>query len=337
MLRLTTKKKKHKFLGSKKSIYFIRDEDEVILYAAFIIKPYKEVPKTDNKYKSRYSFYNQPEEAKLPLLDVLNQVKLLNTSLLRKFIPGNVKKKNTKNENVKSSKKPESLIDELLQDDQSDMNVTLSFHIVKVWKKYELSKTFHTIDELAEDFVSLLRNELKQKLESTGKLGRLVGETLKELVLNGSLDHGNFLDVGKNTFSELTKNYTIIEKNDDFVRSFLPGPAVDIRPQSVFTFPTGITSHDGLSLGLSENGKAISFPKDFSYPVLLAGDKKTREIISNRLLEQNKKFIILDPRANLEFEDRIHSNFEKLTLGEDFFFNVLTPVTRDNYVSEQLS
>ena len=273
----------------------------------------------------------------MPLLDVLNQVKLLNTSLLRKFIPGNVKKKNTKNENVKSSKKPESLIDELLQDDQSDMNVTLSFHIVKVWKKYELSKTFHTIDELAEDFVSLLRNELKQKLESTGKLGRLVGETLKELVLNGSLDHGNFLDVGKNTFSELTKNYTIIEKNDDFVKSFLPGPAVDIRPQSVFTFPTGITSHDGLSLGLSENGKAISFPKDFSYPVLLGGDKKTREIISNRLLEQNKKFIILDPRANLEFEDRIHSNFEKLTLGEDFFFNVLTPVTRDNYVSEQFS
>ncbi len=48
------------------------------------------------------------------------------------------------------------------------------------------------------------------------------------------------------------------------------------------------------------------------------------------ILEQNKKFIILDPRANLEFEDRIHSNFEKLTLGEDFFFNVLTPGTRDN-------
>ncbi len=337
MLRLATKKKKHKFLGSKKSIYFIRDEDEVILYAAFIIKPYKEVPKTDNKYKPRYSFYNQPEEAKLPLLDVLNQVKLLNTSLLRKFIPGNVKKKNTNNEKVKGSKKPESLIDELLQDEQSDMNVTLSFHIVKVWKKYELSKTFHTVDELTEDFVSLLRNELKQKLESTGNLGRLIGDTLKELVLNGSLDHGNFLDVGKNTFSELTKNYTIIEKNEDFVKSFLPGPAVDIRPQSVFTFPTGITSHDGLRLGLSENGKAISFPEDFSYPILLAGDKKTREIISNRLLEQNKKFIILDPRANLEFEDRIHSNFEKLTLGEDFFFNVLTPVTRDNYVSEQLS
>ncbi len=337
MLRLATKRKKHKFLGSKKAIYFIRDEDEVILYAAFIIKPHKEIPKTDNKYKSRYSSYNQPEETKLPLLEVLNQVKMLNTSLLRKFIPGNVKKKNTKKEKAKGSKNPESLIDDLFQDEQSDMNVTLSFHIVKVWKKYELSKTFHTIDELAEDFAALLRNELKQKLESTGKLGRLVGDTLKELVLNGSLDHGNFLDVGKNTFSELTKNYTIIEKNEDFVKSFLPGPAVDLRPQSVFTFPTGITSHDGLSFGLSENGKAISFPEDFSYPILLAGDKKTREIISNRLLEQNKKFIILDPRANLEFEDRIHSDFEKLTLGENFFFNVLTPVTRDNYVSEQLS
>ncbi|MHA1200140.1 MAG: hypothetical protein ACTSQF_12495, partial [Candidatus Heimdallarchaeaceae archaeon] len=293
--------------------------------------------KTDNKYKSRYSSYNQPEESKLPLLEVLNQVKMLNTSLLRKFIPGNVKKKNTKNEKMKGSKNPESLIDELLQDEQSDMNVTLSFHIVKVWKKYELSQTFHTVDELAEDFVSLLRNELKQKLESTGKLGRLVGDTLKELVLNGSLDHGNFLNVGKNTFSELTKNYTIIEKNEDFVKSFLSGPAVDLRPQSVFAFPTGITSHDGLSLGLSENDKAISFPEKFSYPILLAGDKKTREIISNRLLEQNKKFIILDPRANLEFEDRIHSDFEKLTLGENFFFNVLTPVTRGNYVSEQLS
>ncbi|MBY9001779.1 MAG: hypothetical protein KGD64_12750 [Candidatus Heimdallarchaeota archaeon] len=118
-------------------------------------------------------------------------------------------------------------------------------------------------------------------------------------VYNGTDDTGSFLSIWSNEFY-----YTIL--------------------------PMMIT-------GLSENDKAISFPENFSYPILLAGDKKTREIISCRILEQNKKFIILDPRANLEFEDRIQADFEKLTLGEDFFFNVLTPVTKENYVSEQLS
>ncbi|MHA1408580.1 MAG: hypothetical protein ACTSSG_14540, partial [Candidatus Heimdallarchaeaceae archaeon] len=229
------------------------------------------------------------------------------------------------------------LLDEILEEKKSTIGVSLSFYFLKAWKNYDLEKTFLSREELVDDFATCLRSELKQKLEAIGKIGRIVGESLKELVLYGTLEKENFLGKNNKTFSQLTKNYATVEKNEDFIRNFIPGPAVDLRPESVFPFPSSVESDPKLFLGRTENETNIGLLPNASFPILIAGDKKTREISTCRILEQEKKFIILDPRSNLEFEDRIKKPFKSLKLGENFFFNVLFPSTSQEYISEEIS
>ncbi|MCE7749124.1 MAG: hypothetical protein GPJ51_12045 [Candidatus Heimdallarchaeota archaeon] len=335
MSSLISKKKHKKFLGSNKSIYSIRKGGKITLYAAFIVKPHKESTE-EAPDKRNYWRKDQELNEKLPsILSVLTQVKRLKTSLHRLFLPGNVKRKSQSINDVKKTA-DSSLIDQLFEEKNKNINVKLSFYLLKTWKQYNISESFQTIEDLVEDFVYLLRNELKQKLESVGNVGRLLDTTLEELVLYGTLDKANFLASGKKLFSELTKDYSVIERDDQFHKSFIPGPAVDKRPEVMFSYPTGIVSDELAILGATENDSMIGLPENASYPILIAGDKKTREIITCKLLEQNKRFIILDPRMNLEFEDRLTVPFESLNLGENFFLNVLTPLLNE-YVPEKLS
>ncbi|MCE7738190.1 MAG: hypothetical protein GPJ50_02325 [Candidatus Heimdallarchaeota archaeon] len=330
-----SKKKHKKFLGSNKAIYSIRKGGKVTLYAAFIVKPHKE---STEEAPDRRNYWRKDQELneKLPsVLSILTQVKRLKTSLHRLFLPGNVKRKSQSMNEVKKTA-DSSLLDQLFEEKNKNINVKLSFYLLKTWKLYDISESFQTIEDLVEDFVYLLRNELKQKLESVGNVGRLLDTTLEELVLYGTLDKSNFLASGKKLFSELTKDYSVIERDDKFHKSFIPGPAVDKRPEVTFSFPTGIVSDKLAILGVTENDSMIGLPENASYPILIAGDKKTREIITCKLLEQNKRFIILDPRMNLEFEDRLNVPFESLNLGENFFLNVLTPLLNE-YVPEKLS
>lgn len=335
MSSLISKKKHKKFLGSNKSIYSIRKGGKITLYAAFIVKPHKESTE-EAPDKRNYWRKDQELNEKLPsILSVLTQVKRLKTSLHRLFLPGNVKRKSQSINEVKKTA-DSSLIDQLFEEKNKNINVKLSFYLLKTWKQYNISESFQTIEDLVEDFVYLLRNELKQKLESVGNVGRLLDTTLEELVLYGTLDKANFLASGKKLFSELTKDYSVIERDDQFHKSFIPGPSVDKRPEVMFSYPTGIVSDELAILGATENDSMIGLPENASYPILIAGDKKTREIITCKLLEQNKRFIILDPRMNLEFEDRLTVPFESLNLGENFFLNVLTPLLNE-YVPEKLS
>ena len=335
MSSLISKKKHKKFLGSNKSIYSIRKGGKITLYAAFIVKPHKESTE-EAPDKRNYWRKDQELNEKLPsILSVITQVKRLKTSLHRLFLPGNVKRKSQSINEVKKTA-DSSLIDQLFEEKNKNINVKLSFYLLKTWKQYNISESFQTIEDLVEDFVYLLRNELKQKLESVGNVGRLLDTTLEELVLYGTLDKANFLASGKKLFSELTKDYSVIERDDQFHKSFIPGPAVDKRPEVMFSYPTGIVSDELAILGATENDSMIGLPENASYPILIAGDKKTREIITCKLLEQNKRFIILDPRMNLEFEDRLTVPFESLNLGENFFLNVLTPLLNE-YVPEKLS
>ncbi|NPD90252.1 MAG: hypothetical protein HGN29_16190 [Asgard group archaeon] len=326
-----------KFVGSNKSIYTIKRNEDFTVYAAFIIKPFKQIEEDIKQKKNKFYSKKEEKEKPNPLLSVLNEVKMLNISLHRMFIPGNVKKKenveNTKNQKNKSS----SLLNELFEEDNQEIDVSLSFFTLKVWKSYDLSSTFESESSLVDNFVSHLRNELKQKLESVGKVGRVLGDTLEELVRFSTLNHSNFLSKGNRVFSELTKDFVFIEKSEEFQHSFQPGPSVDKRPDSIFSFPSGIETNSSLLVGLTESDLPVGLPKDPSFPILIAGDNKTREIITSKLLEQNGKFIILDPRTNLEFEHRIKTDFTALNLGENFTFNVLTPVTNKNYISEQIS
>ncbi|MHA1219068.1 MAG: hypothetical protein ACTSO5_10410, partial [Candidatus Heimdallarchaeaceae archaeon] len=313
----------------------IRKGGKITLYAAFIVKPHKESTE-EAPDKRNYWRKDQELNEKLPsILSVLTQVKRLKTSLHRLFLPGNVKRKNQSINEVKKTA-DSSLIDQLFEEKNKNINVKLSFYLLKTWKQYNISESFQTIEDLVEDFVYLLRNELKQKLESVGNVGRLLDTTLEELVLYGTLDKANFLASGKKLFSELTKDYSVIERDDQFHKSFIPGPAVDKRPEVMFSYPTGIISDELAILGVTENDSMIGLPENASYPILIAGDKKTREIITCKLLEQDKRFIILDPRMNLEFEDRLTVPFESLNLGENFFLNVLTPLLNE-YVPEKLS
>ena len=119
-----------------------------------------------------------------------------------------------------------------------------------------------SLDDLVEEFVFLLRNDLKQKLESVGKVGRLIGPTLEEFILFGTLEKKNFLATKKKTFSELTRDYFTIEEEELFLKNFAIGPAVDQRPKSAFSFPTGIES--------AENGREI-FSSDRRIPKIFAG------------------------------------------------------------------
>ena len=338
MLKLVTNNKTHKFVGSNKSIYSIRKDNNLTIFAAFIIKPFKQIE--EEKRKSKNRFYSNKDEKKKtnPILAVLNEIKILKISLHRMFIPANVRKKqsdlSSKNQKNNTSS---SLLDELFENKNQSIDVSLSFFILKAWKNYDLSSTFESESSLVEDFISHLRNELKQKLESVGKIGRILGDALEEFVRYSTLNHNNFLSKGNNVFSELTKDFALIEKNDEFQRSFQSGPSVDKRPDSIFSFPSGIETNSSFLLGLTESNLPIGLPKFPSFPILIAGDNKTREIITNKLLEQNGKFIILDPRKNLEFEKRINASFTTLNLGDNFSFNVLTPVTNKNYISEQIS
>ncbi len=335
MSLLLAKKKKKKFVGSNKSIYIIRKKNTITLYAAFIIKPHKEKSAEPTDNRSNWFRNQEVDEINSSVLSVVSQVKKLKTSFHRIFLPGNVKRKN---QPINESKKTadSTLIDQLFEDKNKNINVKLSFYLLKTWKHYDLTESFQTIDDLVEDFVYLLRNELKQKLESIGTVGRLLDATLEELVIYGTLDKTNFLTTGKKMFSELTRDYSVIEKDEQFRKSFIPGPAVDKRPEGLFTFPTGIESDNSAILGITENESLIGLPDNASYPLLMGGDKKTREVITCKLLEQNKKFILLDPRKNLEFEDRITAPFDSLTLGENFFLNVLTPLMNE-YIPEKLS
>ncbi len=337
MLNMQSKNKLLKFIGSKKSIYLVRSENKITIYAAFIIKPFKVTKEGEENQYRRYRYQAEEQKRKDPLFSVLNEVKLLNTSLHRMFIPANVRKKGNGSSLKTKEKNSSSLIDELFEEEEGLINVALSFFVLKVWNEYDLTKTFHSIEDIVDDFVLRMQNELKPKLEGLGKIGRLLGETLKELVLYNSLNHKNFLSTHKNIFSDLTKEYSVIQKNEEFQKSFLPGPAVDKRPDSYFSFPTGIESDDDSLLGLSEVETPVGLPKNMSYPLLISGDKKTREIMTCKILEQKKRFIVLDPRSNLEFKERINSSFEYLTLGDNLKFNVLTPVTEESYISEQLS
>jgi hypothetical protein len=326
-----------RFVGNNKSIYTIKQKSNFTIYAAFIIKPYKQIEEEVKQKKSRF-YYNRDEKEKPnPLLSVLNEVKMLNISLHRMFIPANVKKKEEGDKTKTSKEKSVSLLDELFEDSSQDIEVSLSFFILKVWKNYDLSSTFESERSLIDDFVSHLRNELKQKLEGVGKVGRILGDTLEELVRYSTLTHNNFLVKGNEVFSDLTRDFAIIEKKDDFQRSFQPGPSVDKRPDSIFSYPSGIESNSSLLVGLTETNLPVGLPKNPSFPILIAGDNKTREIITSKLLEQNGKFIILDPRKNLDFKKRINIDFTTLNLGDNFMFNVLTPVTQKNYISEQIS
>ncbi len=335
MSSLLTKRKPSKFVGSSKAVYTIRKGDAITLYAAFIVKPHKKIVEEDKKkWSNRYSDPSKEEESPT-ILDILNQIKKLKTSVHRIFLPGNVKRKNPKQEQSKKSKHHNPLLDELFDEENRTIDVKLTFYLLKVWKTFEIGDTFLTVDDLVEEFVSLLRNDLKQKVESIGKVGRLLGSTLEELILYSTLEKNNFLSSGKKMFSELTKDYSTIEKEEEFLKNFISGPAVDQRPKGAFSFPTGIESDNDYSIGQAENEIEIGLPSHASFPVLLAGDKKTREIITNKLLD-GKKFIVLDPRMNLEFKDRIESPSENLVLGESFNFNVLTPVLNE-YIPENLA
>ncbi|MCE7741144.1 MAG: hypothetical protein GOP50_01675 [Candidatus Heimdallarchaeota archaeon] len=334
MSSLLTKNKQSKFIGSNKAIYTIRKGNKVTLYCAFIVKPHKKVTREDKKKKS-FS-YSEPAKKETPptILDVLNQVKKLKTSVHRIFLPGNVKRKNLEEQNNKS-KQDDPLLDELFENENQIIDVKITFYLLKAWKTFEIGETFFTVDDLMEEFVFLLRNELKQKVENIGKVGRLLGQTLEEFIHFSTLENKNFLSTGKKIFTELTNDYFTIEKEKEFLKNFSLGPAVDQRRKSVFSFPTGIESDSDFIIGQADNEIDVGLPENASFPILLAGDKKTREIITNKILE-GKKFIILDPRLNLEFKDRIDAPSENLVLGDSFSFNVLTPVLKD-YTPEKLA
>ncbi len=336
MLKMLNRKNYVNFAGPKRSVFLIREEGKISLYAGFIIKPHKEVTNQSNdNYYNKRNFQENSDKTTNPLLSVLNEVSNLKVALHRMFIPGRVKKKEDSKNQAK--KDINSLIDEVVNENNQAIDVTLSFYIIKAWKEYDLSQIFLTTNEIVEDFNLLLRNELKSKLENTGKIGRLLDDTLEEFISYGIINQDSFTLEGNKGISSITKDYALIEKSEEFNQSFMPGSAVDIRPEGIFTFPSGIESDNGIILGLTENDKNLGFSADFSYPVLLAGDKKTREIITCRLLEQDRKFIILDPRSNLEFNQRIKADFTNLTLGKNFGLNILYPDFEKQFVSDQLA
>ena len=335
MSSLISKSKKSNFVGKNKAIYIIRKDSTITLYCGFIVKPHRRTSMDEGKNTWK-KYRDQDEEEIAPsVIDVLNQVKKLKTSLHRIFLPGNVKKKNLKEEQNKNSKSADPILNEFLEDEHQVIDIKLTFYLLKVWKTFELSDTFLTVNDLVEEFVFLLRNELKQKLENVGRVGRLLGTTLEEFILYSTLDKKNFLSTGKKIFTEIANDYFTIEKEEEFLKNFALGPAVDQRPKSVFSFPTGIESDSNFILGKTDTEREIGLPEEASFPILLAGDKKTREIVTNKLLE-GKKFIILDPRLNLEFKDRVNSPIDNLVLGDNFSFNVLTPVLND-YIPEKLA
>lgn len=239
--KLLFKRKTNEFHGKKKSIYSIRNDNLITFYASFIIKPNRtELQLEDRFVKRNFREDNQTQNTNT-ILALLNEISYLNISIVRMFLPANVRKRSKPVEMKKSASK-NTLLEEFLEIEEKSTEVALSFYLVKVWKEYDLIEKFSSINDLLEEFIFGLKKELKQKLESLGKIGRILGNTLEEIVLYSSLNPNNFLGKDSKLFSPLTKKYSTIEKNTEFVQNFILGPSVNLYPESMFSFSTGSTS-----------------------------------------------------------------------------------------------
>lgn len=318
-----------RFYGKNDSIFIIRKQDKVILHTAFVVKPFKKIAVENEKYpyhkKEKSSSYDIE-----PLLNLPQNLKILNSSLHRLFLPGKVIKKSSRKITHKSKKPVEELIG-LENEDKNEIDVTVSYFFYKVWMEFDLKNTLKNTEELGKEFVDLMQVQLKPKIESIGKVGRIVGEPLEQLVLYSTYDR-KYLKNNQAQFSALVNNYAIIDKNEDFVKNFTSAEGIDVRPSGLFPYPAGLETAEELILGKGQNEEFISLPQNFSYPLLIAGDKKNREILCKKLLKStNSRFIILDPRKNLEFDKHLGKKIQILELGENFYFNILSPNLSENY------
>lgn len=320
-----------RFYGKNDSILIIRKQDKVILHTAFVVKPFKKIAVENEKYPY-YKKEQSPSYDIEPLLNLPQNLKILNSSLHRLFLPGKVIKKSSEKFGHKSKKPLEELIN-AQKEEKHEIDVTVSYFFYKIWMEFDLKNTLKNTEGLVKEFTDLMQVQLKPKIESIGKVGRIVGDPLEQLVLYSTYDR-KYLKNNQAQFSALVNNYAIIDKNEEFVKNFTSAEGIDIRPSGLFPYPAGLESTEELILGTGQNEEFIGLPQNFSYPLLIAGDKKNREILCKKIIKStNSKFIILDPRKNLEFDKYLGENIQILELGENFYFNVLSP----NFENHELS
>ncbi|MHA1868560.1 MAG: hypothetical protein ACTSXD_10995 [Candidatus Heimdallarchaeaceae archaeon] len=298
-----------KFQGKNQAIYSIKKDDKITLYCAFIIRPKKkEIEKKGDYGKKKTVFVTDTKSLFLPL-NIDSSLKIM---LQRFILPAKLRKITKEKNGGRQS---------LDNKEQEEINVFLTYYIFKISKTYDLTVNLLSMKTLLEDFAENVRSNLKELFFSLGVVGRITGELLEKIVCYNVTDKSSIIDSkSKDFLTELAKEFVVIEKNSEFQSIFLPGPSVDLRTSSVFFTPSRIES--AFSLGKTEEGLQIGFPPSFSYPVLLCGDKRIRNILLSKILENlNNKFIVLG-----DIKEEIRKKHVKLSLGENFTFNILSPM-----------
>ncbi|MHA1686991.1 MAG: hypothetical protein ACTSYD_11405 [Candidatus Heimdallarchaeaceae archaeon] len=297
------------------NVVLIRRESIVTLYAGFIIKP-----------KNAYFEQNPKEQFSdalfLPLKRTNNYK--LKMSLTRLLIPGSIKKKDKKSR-TKNPKGKNARFGVSINEEKEQKEIGICFLLFKAWKQYDLSETLLTTDEMIADFTETLKEEAKDMLYNIGKVGRIIGKPLMSFIAENKLPEDFLVNMNKKNvaLTEVGKNFGTVIARNKWAQFMKAGPATDVRPTFLYDYPTALKS--GIELGASLNGQIIGLPENPSFPILVAGDKKTREIIIKKLVATTKNFVILDPRQNLEFEAHIPEAVEYLQLGANFVFNCLDP------------
>ncbi|MHA1305417.1 MAG: hypothetical protein ACTSPI_17085, partial [Candidatus Heimdallarchaeaceae archaeon] len=315
------------FADRNQAVYLVKKGGKATLYAGFIIKPKKKEIEEKSKYGKIETVTITDVQALFSLLSQNGRLKL---SLHRFFLPGRVRKINPE----KQEKKQESLIQDVFGSENNVTEVKITYYVFKVCKEFDLVENLTSVKELQKEFSVFLKQELKQKFYSIGEVGRLTGELLEELVKFNTIDKKHFLvDEGKSLFTELAREFIKIEKNEDFRKIFLPGPAIDIRVGGAFPSPTGIESN--IILGKTEENVEVGIPSYISYPLLLAGDKKIRDIVAKKILENSERFILLESRNNSWYIQKNILGCEKLILGKNFNFNILSPMINTKLLTER--
>ncbi|MHA1203809.1 MAG: hypothetical protein ACTSRR_03215 [Candidatus Heimdallarchaeaceae archaeon] len=308
-----------KFQGKNQAIYSIKKDDKITLYCAFIIRPKKkEVEKKGDYEKKTTIFVTDTKSLFLPL-NIDSSLKIM---LHRFILPAKLRKiTKEKNKGIEISRKKE---------ESEEINVFLTYYIFKISKTYDLTVNLLSMNTLLEDFAETVRSNLKELFLSLGAVGRITGELLEKIVCLNVTDKSSIINNNSKEFlTELAKEFVVIEKSTEIQSIFLPGPSVDLRTSSVFFTPSRIES--AFPLGKTEEGFLVGFPPSFSYPILLCGDKKIRNILLSKILENSSaKFIVLG-----EINGKIRKKNVKLSLGENFTFNILSPMFMRKVLSER--
>ena len=190
-------------MGNKEEIFFLIDNNEVLVYSALLIKPYiREV--IDEGFKINKI---------IEVISILEDSSSLNLSLNRVFVPAQIYKKNN------FMKKEEEINNELLYDfykkEKEGTEIILSLYLLKISKNYEINSL--SFKEIEQNFTELIQSKLKEKILSIGKVGRLTGNLLENVVKYCNLD----ISLLHNSLepNEIMKMFAIAEKKNHFNES----------------------------------------------------------------------------------------------------------------------